>query len=397
MDRRRFISTLGHGVLLAACPGLSFARADTDSRLVLVILRGGLDGLAAVPPYADPGYAPARGSLVLPAPGSSASVLDLDGFFGLHPSLPKLHQRYRNGELAVLHAVATPYRERSHFDAQDVLENGMTAAGARRDGWLNRALAQLSPASSDAGIALGTTVPLSLRGPAPVTSWAPSRLPDPDDDTLERIAMMYANDALLAERLQEAREAGRIAEAGGMDVHGARRGGPGALNTLAQAAGRFLAAPDGPRVAVLEAGGWDTHANQGAATGALARRLAGLDAGLDQLALSLADAWQHSVVIVVTEFGRTVAVNGTGGTDHGTAAAAFLLGGAVAGKRVLADWPGLSKKDRYQGRDLRPTTDLRAIFKGVLQDHFGLSRRVLDRDVFPDSAAVQPAGGLLRS
>ena len=182
-----------------------------------------------------------------------------------------------------------------------------------------------------------------------------------------------------------------------MNVHGARRGGPGALNTLAQAAGRFLAAPDGPRIAVLEAGGWDTHANQGAATGALARRLAGLDAGLDQLALSLADAWQHSVVIVVTEFGRTVAVNGTGGTDHGTAAAAFLLGGAVAGKRVLADWPGLSEKDRYQGRDLRATTDLRAIFKGVLQDHFGLPRSVLDRDVFPDSAAVQPAGGLLRS
>ncbi len=395
MDRRRFISALSHGALLAACPGLAFARANTESRLVLVILRGGLDGLAVAPPYADPGYAPARGQLALPGPGSAGSVLDLDGFFGLHPALPKLHQRYRNGELAVLHAVATPYRERSHFDAQDVLENGMTTAGARRDGWLNRALAQLLPPSSaDAGIALGTTVPLSLRGPAAVTSWAPTRLPDPDDDTLERIEAMYANDALLSERLKEALAAGRIAEAGGMDMAPRARGG--SINALAQAAGRFLAAAEGPRVAVLEAGGWDTHANQGAATGALARRLAGLDAGLDRLALSLGDAWQHSVVIVVTEFGRTVAVNGTGGTDHGTAAAAFVFGGAVAGKRVLADWPGLSRKDRYAGRDLRPTTDLRAVFKGVLRDHFGLSQRVLNRDVFPDSAAVQPVGGLLR-
>ena len=395
MQRRQFLQATGSGLLLSACPGLSFARAATDARLVFVILRGGLDGLAAVPPYGDPDYARQRGSLAMASPGATNGVLDLDGFFGLHPSLSGLHSRFNQNELLVLHAVATPYRERSHFDGQDVLENGGTDAAAFRDGWLNRALAELPRADdTELGIALGTTIPLALRGSARVTSWAPSGMPDVNGDTLARIAMLYEADELLAMRLEQGLAADALANHGGMAM-ARRRGGRQSLQPLARAAGNFLAAENGPRIAMLEATGWDTHANQGAATGALANRLQDLDQSLEVLANSLGPVWQDTVVIVATEFGRTVAVNGTRGTDHGTGAAAFLLGGAVNGGQVLSDWPGLAPSQLYQGRDLRPTLDLREVFKGVLRDHFGVAEQQLGTIVFPDSARVPPSAGLM--
>jgi uncharacterized protein (DUF1501 family) len=390
-NRRQFISASTQLALLAGWPGLAMPQATGDARLVLVILRGGLDGLAAVAPYGEGRYRSLRGSLAVDSPGQTNGLLKLDGMFGLHPSLSRMYQFYEAGELAVLHAVATPYRQRSHFDGQKVLENGSTSATGLRDGWLNRVVG-LSSLTAGA-VALSQNIPLVLRGDISVTNWAPSRLPEADDDTLARIADLYANDTHLAGRLEEALQAREIAGRMG----GGRRpaAGLGNLGPVVAAAGRFLAAPDGPRVAVLESGGWDTHANQGAGQGALATRLRQLDASLGTLRQELGTEWQNTVVIVATEFGRTVEVNGTRGTDHGTAGCAFVAGGAVRGGRVLADWPGINPRNLYESRDLRPTTDLRAVFKGVLAEHLGADVAQLNREVFPDSADVAPLEGLV--
>jgi len=398
LSRRELLQRLGLGAIVSGVSGIGFARADTDIRLVLVVLRGAVDGLALVPPYGDGNYASLRGELALDAPGAQNGLLKLDGLFGLHPALANVHRMFADGEAVAVHAVASPYRDRSHFDGQDVLENGASNAGDLRDGWLNRAIGPLGGALGDeTAIALSQNTPLVLRGDNSVTSWAPSQLPDADDDTLRRIQALYANDEFFATRLTQALDSQEIAAGmGGMDKK--RRGNDAAqAKALMEAAARFLTAPDGPAVAVLEAGGWDTHANQGAGTGSLATRLRGLDEGLAALRAGMGSNWSQTVVAVVTEFGRTVKVNGTRGTDHGTATAALLLGGAVNGGHVIADWPGLRNKDLYESRDLYPTTDLRSVFKGILADHLLIPTAYIEREVFPDSGSAQPVKDLIRS
>jgi uncharacterized protein (DUF1501 family) len=390
-SRRAFMSGALVAGAAAVLPRCVFADVATDARFVLVILRGALDGLAAVPAYGDGAYASKRGALAITAP-----QLKLDGMFALNPSLTQLHERFQAKELIVFHAVASPYRERSHFDGQDLLENGTSAPKSAHDGWLNRALPLLPESKRRAtdriALALAQNVPLVLRGDARVGSWAPSRLPD--SDTLQRIADLYSTDQYFASRLQSALAADSVAGEGeGMGGAG-RRDPLNALNAVAAAAGKFLAAADGPRIAVLEATGWDTHANQGAERGQLANRLSGLDQALNSLRTSLAGAWARSAVLVVTEFGRTVAVNGTGGTDHGTATCAFLVGGAVAGGRVVADWPGLASSALYEGRDLRPTLDVRSIMKSVLTAHLGAGESGIEERVFPSSRAARRLDGL---
>jgi len=409
--RREFLRFGLHsaaGVAAAeALPILSFAAGEpgSDARLVVVLLRGALDGLSAVPPYGDPAYATARRPIAIAAPGASGGALDLDGFFGLHPSLTGLHARYRAGELIVVHAAATPYRERSHFDGQNVLENGGARPAGTASGWLNRALAALPHVQAPAGtvaLAVGQNVPLILRGTVPVGSWAPARMPQVEPELITRLRDLYSNDSTLAARLDEAvsidalagGEMGAPHETASM-AKGAG-GNLGLVRQMATTAGQMLAAPQGPRIAVLEMTGWDTHAGEGGAEGQLAYRLRGLDGAIDALREGLASQWARSAVLVCTEFGRTVMVNGTRGTDHGTAAAAFLVGGAVRGERVLADWPGLSARDLHEGRDLRPTTDLRSIAKGLLHEHLGLGSGALE-EVFPDSASVAAASSLIRS
>ena len=416
MQRREFLNltALSAGAALLS-PRVVFAHAGRRRpRFVLVILRGALDGLAAVPPYGDRDYPALRREFALRAPGEPGSALPLDGFFGLHPSLSFLGQCYTARELTVLHALASPYRERSHFDGQDVLENGTPQPHALQTGWLNRALgAAPAVGQLEAGVALGQNVPLVMRGPAAVTSWSASKLAALDEDTLARITDLYSGDALLATRLADALAANAIASADGgdnaMQANSAAQPGNAAQpNNAAQpgnaryaevvrAAAGFLRQEDGPRVAVFDTTGWDTHANEGGAQGQLAGRLAALDAGLATLRQELGPAWSDTAVLLITEFGRTAAVNGTRGTDHGTATVAFLLGGAVAGGRVIADWPGLSARALYQGRDLAPTLDLRAVLKGVLGDHLAVPARVLEQVVFPGSSAVKPLPGLLRA
>jgi uncharacterized protein (DUF1501 family) len=394
VDRRTFVISSLLGGAAAFLPRIPLAAAKADARFVLVILRGALDGLGAVPAYGDANYASKRGQLAITAPTQK-----LDGMFALHPSLTHLYERYQQKELIVFHAVASPYRERSHFDGQDLLENGMSKLKGDRDGWLNRALPALpatkTRSTDKVALALAQNVPLVLRGDAAVNSWAPSRLPDTDADTLERIADLYSTDEYFASRLQSALAADEIAGEGMSAMQG-KRDPLNGFSAVTSAAGKFLAAPDGPRVAVLEVGGWDTHANQGAEQGQLANRLRALDQGLEGLRTSLASAWKDTAMLVVTEFGRTVAVNGTRGTDHGTATCCFLTGGAVAGGRVIADWPGLATSDLYQQRDLTPTRDLRSVFKGVLAEHLGATESDLETKVFPDSRTAKPLDGSIR-
>jgi uncharacterized protein (DUF1501 family) len=416
-NRRDFLyqSAAGAGALISA--RYAFAAPERSAaRFVCIILRGALDGLAAVPPYGDSGYASLRRDIAIAAPGAADGALKLDGTFGLNPGLPFMHDSFGAGELAVFHAVASPYRERSHFDGQDVLENGTTLAHSTQSGWLNRALTALPPATlnrsgvraREAGVALGQNVPLVMRGPAAVASWSPSAMPDLNEDTLQRIADRYASDPLLSQRLADAISTDAIADEAKISDDGdmsAKRGGNGnqgggryaAVGETVRTAGGFLKREDGPAVAVFDTSGWDTHANEGNGKGQLAQRLGALDSALRTLKEALGSTWQRTAVLIVTEFGRTAASNGTRGTDHGTGAAAFLLGGAVNGGKVISDWPGLAAASLYQGRDLRPTADLRSIMKGVLTDHLGVPLAALEKDVFPDSASARPLRDLVHA
>lgn len=380
------------GAAALSIPAFAFGQAQaTDKRLLVVILRGGLDGLSAVAPVGDPAYANARGRLAI----DPATALALDDTFALHPNLTKFHALYRAGELLPIHACATGYRERSHFDAQNVLETGAATPFARSEGWLNMALGALPRSRPEMGIALSAQAPLILRGPATMATWSPSALPAVEPDTIERLMALYqARDPALAHALMSAMAANAVAMDSGADDMS--RGGPRAIAPIAQVAARFLKDENGPIAAVLEVGGWDTHANQGLEQGALARGLTSLDNGLDAFRTQMGAAWTNTAVLVVTEFGRTVAPNGAGGTDHGTAAAAFLAGGAIRGGRVLTDWPGLNRQALHEGRDLRPTTDLRGVLKGLLADHLRVSSAVLERDAFPESGDARPVQGLLR-
>jgi uncharacterized protein (DUF1501 family) len=304
---------------------------------------------------------------------------------------------YRRGEFLALHAVATPYEARSHFDAQDVLENGSTRTGGLRDGWLNRAIGTLQHGGdSSLGLAVGGSVPLILRGESSVASWSPNVLPLPDADLLAQIEHLWRHDALLGTSLAQGlsmQEPDKMPMAFGNRKDALR--GPRAFLTLAEKTGEFLSRPEGPRIAVLEMGGWDTHANQGRTTGRLASRLKALGDGLNELKSALGPAWSRTAILAVTEFGRTAAPNGTNGTDHGVAGAAFLLGGAVAGGRVVSDWPGLKRAQLHDNRDLKPTIDLRAVFKGVLHDHLEIGTAALENRVFPESGSSPPLKGLI--
>lgn len=396
--RRAFLrSTLAVSATALLPGGLlraSAARAagrSADPRLVVLLLRGGMDGLGAVPALGDPQRTTARAGLALP----DSEILALDGFFGLHPALKPLHAWWDEGALLPIHAAHTPYRQRSHFDGSDLLENGTTRPGARRDGWLARALTNLGAPPEP--VAVGQVPPLLLRGGdvSTVTAGSPRT---PDADFLDRLASLYASDPLFGPALDDGLD-GRteVASLLGDESRRGPRRGPRAASRVARVVGGLLAQPDGARVAVAELGGWDTHQGQGTTQGRLARQLGGLAEGLVTLREHLGAAWADTVVLVVSEFGRTVAKNGTNGTDHGTAGAAFLAGGAVAGGRVLADWPGLGAGQLHEGRDLRPTTDLRGVFKGVLRDHLGVSPRALASSVFPDSANAPALDDLLRS
>ena len=381
VSRRHFlrVAAAGAGAMLVA-PQIVFASVETDRRFVFVIQRGAADGLNIVVPYAEPAYAGLRGALAI----DTASTAKLNGTFALHPSLVQMAQMYQAGQALFVHAIASPYRDRSHFDGQNVLETGGHAPYQVKDGWLNRLVAML-PASRENAIALAPTVPLALRGAVQVSSYAPSALPTASDDLLTRVSALYEADPQLRPLWSSAMNARGLA--GDASV----RQDPASLGKLAAG---FLAKDDGPRIAMIETGGWDTHSAQNAR---LANQLKALDTMLAALRDGLGPAWDKTTVLVATEFGRTAAANGTGGTDHGQASVAMLVGGAVAGGRVQADWPGLRPADLYESRDLKPTASLDALIAGAAAESLALDPQRTAAALFAEAGAMHAMSGLIRT
>jgi uncharacterized protein (DUF1501 family) len=365
--------------------------SSADPRLVVVVLRGGMDGLTTVVPVGDPQYVGKRGALAIPA----ASTIRLNSFFGLHPTLVNFGKFYAAGDAAVVHATCVPFHNRSHFDGQDNLESGLPGLGSNETGWLNRLLTALpagAPIKTKGAIEIGRT-PLILRGPAPVLGWSPSHFSHMQDPLLTMVRTLYkANDPELLTVLDRGLKADNLAEGLGIDD-----GSESAMILGFRGAGRLVASPTGPRIAVLSVDGWDTHLNQGDVDGKLPELLSDLDAGLGAFRAAVGAAWAQTVVVMVTEFGRTARINGDQGTDHGTATVTLLAGGAVKGGRVIADWPGLAAADLFEGRDLMPTTDLRSVFKGILRDHLDVPQTITNSKVFPNSDIAPPLAGLIQA
>ena len=380
-SRRQFlqIAAAGAGAILVS-PRIAFASVGTDRRFVFVIQRGAADGLNIVVPYAEPAYATLRGALAIDA----SSARRLDGTFALHPALVQIGAMYADRQALFVHAVASPYRDRSHFDGQNVLETGGASPYRVKDGWLNRLVAQL-PSARENAIAFAPTVPMALRGNAEVTSYAPSALPQAPDDLLMRVSQLYDQDAQLRPLWESAMTARGLAGDAGA------RQDPASLGKLAAS---FLSRDDGPRIAMIETGGWDTHSAQSTR---LANQLKALDTMLAALRDNMGPAWSKTTVLVATEFGRTAAANGTGGTDHGTGSVAMVLGGAVAGGRVIADWPGLAPRDLYEARDLKPTTSLDSLIAGVASEGLGLDPQRTARALFGQTVATKPLTGIVRA
>jgi uncharacterized protein (DUF1501 family) len=384
-------------------PKLALAEGR-DPRFLTIILRGALDGLATVAPVGDPDWIALRGDNALTLQNKTPA-LKLDDFFALNPAMPNLHRMFAANEAIIVHASATPYRERSHFDGQDVLESGLPKPASSDSGWLNRALAGLAPAGlvnprGGRAFAVGPVTPLVVRGAAPVLSWSPQRILPASEDTVMRLLDLYRHsDVKLANVLEEHGRMTAIEHAGDMAAMQNAPPAPAQVRAyFAEAAGtaaKFLAQPDGPRVGALALDGWDTHSNEGIAQGRLSQLLGALDDALAAVETNMGSAWRDTVVVLATEFGRTARINGTDGTDHGTATVALLVGGALKGGRVIADWPGLKSADLYENRDLKPTTDLRAVLKGALKDHLRADDRALAENVFPGSGGVKPMAGLV--
>lgn len=392
LSRRAFAAA---GLALPFLARVADAAVPANRKFVVIICRGGMDGLSVAAPVGDPDYRALRGGLAL---GDTA--LKLDGTFALNPALTKIHALAQAGQARIAPAVATPDRARSHFGAQDVLETGAAGVYATTSGWLNRAVQVMSAAGRIDAISVDPTAPLILRGPAPAASWSPGRGVEATARLSALLQDLYKDDPLLGPALARGLTTEAMARDSGaagatMTGGGLRAGavqGAEAARALGEALAGFLKAPGGPQLAAVSLDGFDTHANQ---AGLLAVRLAALDALVDGLHMGLGPAWKDTVVLAVTEFGRTARINGTGGTDHGTASTALLLGGALKPGGIVGDWPTLGRQALFEDRDVYPALDLRALEKGLMAEHMGMDRRALDTAVFPDSAGVRPVMGLV--
>ncbi|ANU08308.1 DUF1501 domain-containing protein [Paraurantiacibacter namhicola] len=381
IDRRTLLhSGLWLGSAAAFAPRVALAAEHTEKRFLFVLQRGAADGLDLLAPLGDPELSGLRG----PWMGDLEQRQALDGFFALHPMLGTIGAMYAAGEAAFVHAAASSYRERSHFDAQNLIESGGAKPYVQRDGWMNRLVGLMTPGSVRA-LALAPSIPLALQGPQPTSSYAPTRLRAASENYSERVGAMYAADPLLSRLWDQALQTRAMAGDTQMrNLRDAEKAGALAASLMSGA--------DGARIMMVESDGWDSHQGQpnqiGGAVGRLDSFLSGYRAGM-------ADSWTDTLVIVATEFGRTARINGTNGTDHGTASAAMLLGGAVRGGRVVADWPGLASSSLLEGRDLMPTASLEAVIAGSAAEHFALDPQRAMATLFPGRQAA-PMAGLVR-
>ena len=438
--RSALLAASGLGLSVTFLGRQAFAASEGDMakrKLVVFICRGAMDGLSVSPPIGDANYSGLRGEIAIPGFGQPNGALKLDETFGLHPKLATVHTLALKGQARIVPAIATPDRARSHFEAQDVLETGVPEVDNTGSGWLNRAMEALSATRKVDAMSVGAQAPLILRGKLQAASWSPGGYKDRDARLPTILTDLYAGDPLLSAALASGLETEAMAKiatatpaadpmmasatmtdpmamqtAGAAAAPGATAAPGGAQSLQGYAAqvgqqaidaarkigvtlAKFMTEPNGPQIAAVSLDGFDTHANQGAADGQLANRLRGLDAVLDGLSSGLGPEWNNTVVVVATEFGRTARINGTKGTDHGTASTALVLGGGLKRGGLIGDWPTLQQARLFENRDTAPTMDMRALFKGVLAGQLGVDRRALDTTVFPNSAGVAPAVGIV--
>ena len=446
--RSALLAASGLGLSVTFLGRQAFAASEGDMakrKLVVFICRGAMDGLSVSPPIGDANYSGLRGEIAIPGFGQPNGALKLDETFGLHPRLETVHALALKGQARIAPAIATPDRARSHFEAQDVLETGVPEVDNTGSGWLNRAIEALSATRRVDAMSVGAQAPLILRGRLQAASWSPGGYKDRDARLPTILTDLYAGDPLLSPALASGLETEAMAQiataapaadpmmasatmaepmamqptadtamqtAGVQAAPGAPAAPGGAQSLQGYAAqvgqqaidaarkigvtlAKFMTEPNGPQIAAVSLDGFDTHANQGAADGQLANRLRGLDAVLDGLSSGLGPEWNNTVVVVATEFGRTARINGTKGTDHGTASTALVLGGGLKPGGLIGDWPTLQQAKLFEDRDTAPTMDMRALFKGVLAEQLGVDRRALDTTVFPNSADVAPAAGIV--
>ena len=433
--RSALAAAAGVGVSISFLGRQAFAAADgalARRKLVVIVCRGAMDGLSVSPPVGDPDYQALRGEIAIAGFDQPGGALKLDETFGLHPKLETVHALALKGQARIAPAVATPDRARSHFEAQDVLESGSSVVYGANSGWLNRSMEALGPRRIEA-ISVGAQAPLILRGKLQSASWSPGGYKDRDSRLPGILADLYAHDPLLGPALAsgldtetmaktvtaaEAAMAPRpvltpasmtgpatptgmtmmptpMGDGAARPYAQAGRAGSQAARSLGTTLAGFMTQPNGPQIAAISIDGFDTHANQGNAEGQLANRLAYLDAVIDGLSTGLGPEWSNTVVVAATEFGRTARINGTKGTDHGTASTALVLGGGLKRGGIIGDWPTLQQARLFENRDTAPTLDMRGLFKGVLAEQMGVSRRALDTIVFPDSAGVAPTMGIV--
>ena len=395
-ERRNFVKGAAAGWLfLNAMPHNALASISNNKikhkKLVWIFLRGALDSLHTVMPVADPNFEKLRANIITPI---KDKLLNLDGQYALHPNLPFLHELYKNKQMSPVIAVASGYRERSHFEAQDQMESGLNKT-EHENGWLARAVNQIQ----GNGLAISRSVPIALRQNNShnigerVETWYPSRFPEADEDVLNRLFSLYKNDEALNQNLEKV-----IAQKQNPNMQMEEKQRTN-FTYLAEKCGELLAKNENTQCAMLEFGGWDTHNNQ---QGRLSRLFMQLDNGIHKLKTSMGSAWEDTLVVVSTEFGRTVALNGTNGTDHGTGTNMFLIGGALAkfsnkhemktkqgfksvvtGGYVMGKWPGLAKNQLFEDRDLMPTSDVREWIALALAQHWQLNSRQIS-SIFPD-------------
>ncbi len=380
LQRRRLIKAFGASLVLFNTGTIAKVASEasktslTNKKIVWVVLRGAMDSINTLVPTFDRNLSSLRPTIHQKI---KDELLMLDKGYGLHPSLKNFHQWYQNKQLLPIVAVGSGYDSRSHFDGQDYLESGLSEIN-HDSGWLGR----MANISNKNAVALARSKPVTLRDKngRNTSTWFPSSLKEADDDIYHSLMKMYQDDELLLSRLKKGMEINDMVSMGS-----SKKRKLGKFVNLAKSCAKLMVGETGLDCAMLEMGGWDTHNNQHFR---LSRQLSELDNGLLALKNGLGEEWQNTVVMVATEFGRTAKENGTGGTDHGTASAMFLAGGAIKGGRVLGQWPGLAKEQLFEQRDLMPTTNSISWVKTVLAQHFGLSNAAL-RHVFPDNISYQ--------
>ncbi len=397
MKRRNFLQLASllsaSGIISVGSHGWvakGLAQTNNRKKLIVVFLRGGVDGLNVVIPYQEDVYYDVRPKIAIPAPGEENGAINLDGQFSLHPALASIIPLWQNRSLAFIHACGLNNDTRSHFDAQYYMETGIPGNKKNPDGWMNRLLANLPKDRPTQAVNLGNTPPRILMGEMPVASLPTGRkstraLPIDRPKIYAAFDRLYSGNDELSRVYQEGRQARDLLLADlEKEMEEASGGAPppkgfaGDAKNLAQ----IMVGDSRTQLGFLAVGNWDTHVNQGNSQGALARRLKPLGEGLVTLVQELGSLYSDTVILVMSEFGRTVKENGNGGTDHGHGNVMWVLGGGVRGGQVYGEWPGLDESELFQGRDLAVTTDFRSVISSVLEQHLGFQRSQISR-VFP--------------